>query len=188
MESLKHVASLVPAIVSVLTLKALKPIFEVVFAEEWKAWTPRLTQKLMRGAVKSLPPEKQERYLEEWTADLADTPGFLLKVLFALDLYRASFLISRQSDTAEAHKVVTRDSEALETVNRPKTRDTKQREIRQSAENGSGPRVLIVDEERVIADTLAIILTSSGYTARVAYSGEEGVAVARGFQTPSSYR
>lgn len=69
----------------------------------------------MRGAVKSLPSEKQERYLEEWTAALADTPGFLVKVFFALDLYRASFFISRQSDQAEARRVA-KDAEALKTT------------------------------------------------------------------------
>ncbi len=136
MEFLKHVAFLVPAVIPVLTIKALESIFEAVFAEEWKAWTPRLAQKLMQGAVKSLPPEKQERYLEEWTAALADTPGFLVKVFFALDLYRASFLISGQSNEAEAGKVVTRDTEALGRISPPKTRDTRRRETRQSAGTG----------------------------------------------------
>jgi CheY-like chemotaxis protein len=36
-------------------------------------------------------------------------------------------------------------------------------------------RVLIVDNERVIADTLALILRQNGFDASVAYSGEEAV-------------
>jgi CheY-like chemotaxis protein len=40
-------------------------------------------------------------------------------------------------------------------------------------------RILIVDDERSIADTLAIILTNAGYDACAAYSGDSAVAVAR---------
>ena len=34
------------------------------------------------------------------------------------------------------------------------------------------PKVLVVDDERVIADTLAMILNQSGFEARPVYSGE----------------
>lgn len=40
------------------------------------------------------------------------------------------------------------------------------------------PRVLVVDDERVIADTLALILDRNGFTTRVAYSGEEAITIA----------
>lgn len=43
------------------------------------------------------------------------------------------------------------------------------------------PRVLVVDDERVIADTLAMILNQSGFEAQVAYSGEAAVEKARSF-------
>jgi len=36
-------------------------------------------------------------------------------------------------------------------------------------------RVLVVDNERMIADTLALILKQNGFDASVAYSGEEAV-------------
>lgn len=36
-------------------------------------------------------------------------------------------------------------------------------------------RVLVVDDEQIIADTLAIILNRSGFSARTAYSGETAV-------------
>ena len=40
-------------------------------------------------------------------------------------------------------------------------------------------RVLVVDDEKIIADTLAQILIASGFSAEVAYSGEEAVEMAK---------
>jgi len=41
------------------------------------------------------------------------------------------------------------------------------------------PRVLVVDDERVIADTLAIILNKAGYDASAVYSGTGAVEQAK---------
>ena len=41
------------------------------------------------------------------------------------------------------------------------------------------PKVLVVDDEHVIADTLAIILNQSGFDASAVYSGTEAVERAR---------
>ena len=41
------------------------------------------------------------------------------------------------------------------------------------------PKVLVVDDERVIADTLAIILGQNGYEASAAYTGKEAVEKAK---------
>lgn len=41
------------------------------------------------------------------------------------------------------------------------------------------PRVLVVDDERVIADTLSIILNQNGFDAAAVYSGNTAVARAR---------
>jgi CheY-like chemotaxis protein len=41
------------------------------------------------------------------------------------------------------------------------------------------PKVLVVDDERVIADTLAIILNQSGFDASAVYSGTDAVERAR---------
>ena len=41
------------------------------------------------------------------------------------------------------------------------------------------PKVLVVDDERVIADTLAIILNQSGFEASAVYSGTDAVEQAR---------
>lgn len=42
-------------------------------------------------------------------------------------------------------------------------------------ENKTKPKVLVVDDERVIADTLAMILNQSGFEARAVYSGESAL-------------
>jgi DNA-binding NtrC family response regulator len=46
----------------------------------------------------------------------------------------------------------------------------------------NNPKVLIADDERIIADSLAMILSRSGFDARAAYSGEMVIEVARNFQ------
>lgn len=42
------------------------------------------------------------------------------------------------------------------------------------------PVVLVVDDERIIADTLSIILTRSGFTVMTAYNGESALEMAGG--------
>jgi CheY-like chemotaxis protein len=49
-------------------------------------------------------------------------------------------------------------------------------------ENGAKPKVLVVDDERVIADTLAMILNQSGFEARAVYSGEKALETVSVFQ------
>ncbi len=49
-------------------------------------------------------------------------------------------------------------------------------------ENGAKPKVLVVDDERVIADTLAMILNQSGFEARAVYSGEKALETVATFQ------
>ena len=44
------------------------------------------------------------------------------------------------------------------------------------------PKVLVADDERVIADTLAMILSQSGFEARAVYSGERALELAPSFQ------
>lgn len=48
-------------------------------------------------------------------------------------------------------------------------------------ENQSRPKVLVVDDEQVIANTLAMILNQSGFEARAVYSGEKAVELASAF-------
>src|SRR6202166_3720850 len=49
-------------------------------------------------------------------------------------------------------------------------------------ENSTKPKVLVADDERVIADTLAMILNQSGFQARAVYSGEKALELAPTFQ------
>ena len=49
-------------------------------------------------------------------------------------------------------------------------------------ENAQKSKVLVADDERVIADTLAMILNQSGFQARVAYTGEKALELAAEFQ------
>jgi CheY-like chemotaxis protein len=44
------------------------------------------------------------------------------------------------------------------------------------------PKVLVADDEPVIADTLAMILNQSGFEARAAYSGERAIELAKAFE------
>jgi len=48
-------------------------------------------------------------------------------------------------------------------------------------ESSAKPKVLVVDDERVIADTLAMILNQSGFEARSVYSGEKALELATTF-------
>ena len=43
-------------------------------------------------------------------------------------------------------------------------------------------RVLIVDDERTVADSLSLIFQKCGFEAQVAYTSDEGLARARFFQ------
>ena len=52
---------------------------------------------------------------------------------------------------------------------------------RSMSETKSKQRVLVADDERVIADTLSMILNQSGFETRVAYSGEQAVEIAGEF-------
>jgi len=44
------------------------------------------------------------------------------------------------------------------------------------------PKVVVADDERVIADTLAMILNQSGFEARAVYSGEKALELAPTFE------
>ncbi|HUN84853.1 MAG TPA: response regulator [Terracidiphilus sp.] len=49
------------------------------------------------------------------------------------------------------------------------------------SENHEKPKVLVVDDERIIADTLAMILNQSGFEASAVYSGEKAIEMASAF-------
>ena len=49
-------------------------------------------------------------------------------------------------------------------------------------ENTAKPKVMVVDDELVIADSLAMILNQSGFEARAVYSGEKALEEAPTFK------
>ena len=49
-------------------------------------------------------------------------------------------------------------------------------------ETTTKPKVLVADDERVIADTLAMILNQSGFDARAVYSGEKALELVPAFE------
>jgi len=49
-------------------------------------------------------------------------------------------------------------------------------------ENAAKPKVMVVDDERVIADSLAMLLNQSGFEARAVYSGEKALEAAPTFK------
>lgn len=49
-------------------------------------------------------------------------------------------------------------------------------------EEQTKPKVLVADDERVIADTLAIILNQSGFESQAVYSGEKAVDLAKSWK------
>lgn len=75
---------------------ALSAFFGKLFADEFKAWLPWVTERLTRSAVSILPQDQQERYSEEWRSHLHEMPGELGRLLVALDLFRAAYTISER--------------------------------------------------------------------------------------------
>jgi len=51
-----------------------------------------------------------------------------------------------------------------------------------SNDDGIRPRVLVADDERIIADTLGMILSHSGFEVATVYSGQRAVETARQFR------
>ena len=52
----------------------------------------------------------------------------------------------------------------------------------QTSSSTSKPRVLVADDEQVIANTLVIILNQAGFEARAVYSGEKAIELLDTFQ------
>jgi hypothetical protein len=52
-------------------------------ADEFKAWTPWIAERLIRRAVRKLPQDQRDRCEEEWRSHVNDTPGELGKLLEA---------------------------------------------------------------------------------------------------------
>jgi len=76
--------------VLVIIQTVLTSAFSQQMADEFKAWTPWLTRRLIDRSVSKLPAELQERYREEWSSDVQDVPGQIGKLVFAAGFIRAA--------------------------------------------------------------------------------------------------
>jgi hypothetical protein len=71
-----------------------------VLAEELKAWTPKITRKLVALAVARLAEQQRERFSEEWSSHVAEFPGDIAKIISASGLLWAGFRIGLATRTA----------------------------------------------------------------------------------------
>jgi len=76
----------------------LAAAFTAQVADEIKAWIPWLTKRLVERSVSRLPASLKDRYKEEWSRHVEDTPGHLGKFFTALNLLRASVTMRSESD------------------------------------------------------------------------------------------
>ncbi len=65
-----------------------------VLADEFKAWRPTLVFKVIALAAALMGEKDQERYQEEWSAYVDETPGDLSKLLCACEFVFAAFRMS----------------------------------------------------------------------------------------------
>jgi hypothetical protein len=63
-------------------------------AQEFRGWTPWLTNKLIERALKKLPSDLQPRYREEWMSFIADIPGQAVQIIRAFGLRRAASIMT----------------------------------------------------------------------------------------------
>jgi hypothetical protein len=75
----------------------LSGIFSSLVADEFKAWLPWITGRVIRRAVRSLPADQRQRYSEEWDSHLDEVPGAFAKLFFAFGLLWAGWKMSRMS-------------------------------------------------------------------------------------------
>lgn len=68
--------------------------FSKILAEEFKAWAPTIASYLVRLAVCRLPKDERDRYREEWSAHIQDTPGDIGKIASACGLIVAAIRIA----------------------------------------------------------------------------------------------
>lgn len=69
-------------------------LFIAVLADEILGWTSWFSTWLIYHNAKKVPPHMISRCEEEWLAHLNEIPGRMSKLLFAIDTYRASHIIS----------------------------------------------------------------------------------------------
>ena len=82
-------------------------------ADEFKAWTPRLTNKLLERAVLRLPEGKRERYREEWASHINDVPGEAGKWIEACSFLLSAKRIAKVEAPARSRVIEIRGTKIL---------------------------------------------------------------------------
>lgn len=95
--------------------EVLVALVAAIVAEEVLGLTKTVSVWLVRQNAKRLPPEMRESYEEEWLRHLEELHSNLSKLIFAVDLWRASYFIQRES------RVFRRDRARIEEKNRFRT-------------------------------------------------------------------
>jgi division/cell wall cluster transcriptional repressor MraZ len=78
--------------IGVIVLAVLTSAIARLLADEFKAWSPKLTGFVVRFAVGRLPKQQRERYSEEWSAHINDIPGEVGKLCAATGFVWASWI------------------------------------------------------------------------------------------------
>jgi hypothetical protein len=81
-------------------------------ADEFKAWTPWLTRRLIELWVSKLPrgiedrdgENLRDRYREEWTRLIDDTPGQIGKLVEAASLFKAARHLKRRHESVRSQR------------------------------------------------------------------------------------
>ncbi len=72
----------------------LDAIVAKLAVDEIKAYLPGLSRMVLACAVRKLPDEEQDRYREEWTADLSQVVGDISTFVYSLGFLKAAAVIS----------------------------------------------------------------------------------------------
>lgn len=67
-----------------------------LITEELLGWTDQLARWLVRHNARQSPENLVARLEEEWLACLANIPGKISRLLFAMDCRRAAYVVSHQ--------------------------------------------------------------------------------------------
>jgi hypothetical protein len=90
-------AFLILGAIGIWMLSVVTAALSRLLAYECKAWVPWLTKWIIRRATAGLPEDQRERYKEEWTSHIGETPGDIGKIVTALDFVRAAKRVSTET-------------------------------------------------------------------------------------------
>ena len=69
---------------------ALGTALSRLLTDEFKAWIPWIIQRVIRRAIRRLPPAQRERFEEEWQSHINEVPGEIGKLTVALGFLTAA--------------------------------------------------------------------------------------------------